>query len=196
MNHIKTFSSIILLFIVISISACTNQNNDSEINAKKTIIDEINRLNSLNSNESIKTGDFLKLEGLLSKDENALDEINEIKVMVKYEEYYHVYHGLGFLTDYIKSGKKTLCPGHSLSHYYVFIRHNETDLANDNFKEAKDVFQKWIPLAKAYAANNKILNFDNSVLRIQNDINNIYSGNITGSDEEIEWLSSDGSICV
>ena len=77
------------------------------------------------------------------------------------------------------------------------MKHNEPELANGAFAEAKEQLPLWMPKAKEYVLNDSALrDFDEAVKRLQNDIRSIAAGNTTASDNELRFLIEDGSVCV
>jgi len=173
------------------------QDSSQSLPFNQTALNELNRLNHLNSLGYLNQSDFSKIEKMFANDTYASGEITEIEALSKYHEYEHVFHGLSFLMDYVTTGYPVICPGHSISHYYVYMRHNETGFANDNLQDAEQNFERWIPMAKAYNEQyNVTADFNATVSRIQDDMMNIENGNSTATDDEIEWLATEGSICV
>jgi hypothetical protein len=159
-------------------------------------LDELSRLNSLVVQQVASEGDFATMEQL-ADDDVVKDEVGEIKTLVKYQEYEHAAHSIGFLESYIKSGIEVSCPGHSLSHYYVFEKHGETELADENFEAAKEDLPEWIPAAREYVKQVPTgADIDEAIQHITDDIAKIDSGDTTVSDAELEYLLTDGSICV
>ncbi len=209
----KIKSNILSFAIIFSIliSACSNtsthqsmsmdtssgNSNSQLVSQNQPALNEISRLTSLAGKDSIKVEDLSKLEGMIKDDGKAMDEFNEIKTMVKYKEFEHAAHGLSFLDGYLRTGKKVICPGHELSHYYIFKKHGEGDMANDSLNAAKDEMSQWIPKARNY--NNKYPsgeNFDIIVKVLNDHIKDIESGKTTITNEEMDYLDNKASICV
>ncbi len=160
-------------------------------------IDETSRLASLIGQQTATPADFNNLAAMLSDNEHALDELGEIVTLVKYGEYEHVSHAIAFFDGYLRTGSELLCPAHALSHYYVFKKHGEDDLAEEALEEAEEQMPEWIPKAREYDQKYPSgQNFEEVVRRISADIENIESGNTTASDDEISFLTDEASICV
>jgi len=199
----RTAISIAFVFVsLILLLGCTPESHRDEathispIKGNQTILDELSRLGSLASQQNITLDDFAQVDQMTAPDSDATDELGEIKIMVKYNEYEHALHGLGFLSSYVETGEHVICPGHSLSHYYVFMRHGEEDLAKDNLAEAKKNVDAWIPLAEAYDKQYPSGKDINAVIaRVQQDIKNIDAGNSTAGDDEIRFLVTD-ALCI
>jgi hypothetical protein len=155
--------------------------------SNKKIVEEITTLNHLNSIGQLYPDNFTRLEHMLAYDPMAIAELNEIKALSADHEYYHVFHGLSSLQEYIETGKTDLCPAHELAHYYVFMRHNQTYV---NLEEVQGNFDRWVLLAQQSNVSNSIIE------RIQHHLDQINSGNTSASDDEIDWLATDGNICM
>lgn len=177
-----------ILTIVLFLAGCTSK--PSELYSKQQIFGEIAKLNHLNSIGNLSEKDFVAIHLMLANDSYANDELKEIETMSKYKEYEHVFHGLSFLQDYINTSTQVICPGHSLAHYYIFKRHNEKTLASKNLEDVINDYPVWIRLV------NSAPNFNETLNRIKTHIALINSGNTTASDDDIEWLATDGSICI
>lgn len=146
-------------------------------------VDEVQRLAALADHEAITEADFGTLEDLLENNDAALDELNEVKVLIKYQEYEHASHALGFLALFLANGQKPKCPGHSLLHYYIYEKHGETELAQEQLEETETN----LPAIKAYA---------DVMQRIQQDIDAIHAGTTQASDAELAYLNNHGSVCA
>jgi len=185
-NWLLILSSLILIFLIVFLF---NFNKISVIGNKK-IITEINHLLIPTESKTITENDFSKLKGMVKSDSIASDEINELILLAKYKEYSHIGHGLGFLYDYIKTGKKPICPGHSLSHYYVFFGHLEIETAKSNLAEAKSNFPIWD--SKMISYNETFRSEQNYTFYsslINSSLSRIETGNNNASDLEISNLA-------
>ncbi len=189
MNN-KTFLTFLLLYTLLACSKAlpSPQPSPSIIN-NSAILSEILRLDALK--ENITVADVGTLQTVLSSDAYASDEMNQIQTMVKYHEYEHVGHSLGILGVYVSSGKHLLCPGHALSHYYIFMKHGEADLANGALIEAKTTFPIWLPKTREAERNTlSAQEFDTAASQMQTYFDNIEAGNTTfPSDEGLKRLS-------
>jgi len=178
-----------LLIVIFSIIFLFNFNK-SQVVGNEKIISEINHLLIPLESKTLTENDFSKLKEMVKSDSIASDEVNELILLAKYKEYSHIGHGLGFLYDYIKTGKKPICPGHSLSHYYVFFSHGEIETANSNLEEAKTNFPIW---------NSKMISYNETFRSEQNytmysnlinsSLGKIKNGNNNASDVEISNLA-------
>ncbi len=180
-NLILTLGFIIILLIIITSTILINQNkeqNTEKIIGNTSILSEIDKLLLPLSTQNITESDFNKLKDLTKNDGYASSEVNELIILTKYKEYSHIGHGLGFLYEYIKTGKQPICPGHNLAHYYIFKRHDEINLAEENLKEAKEYIET---LPVDYDQSYKTL--------FEKTIQNIDSRNNTTSDDKISNLS-------
>lgn len=157
------FLPFFLLFLV----ACSHTDN------KEAALAEIDHLLLPVANQNITEDDFARLEMLMGGNEQAQEEIHELKILAHYKEYSHVGHGLASLHDLIKNGEEKECPGHELAHYYVFMRHGENELASESLAEAQESIQ---------SQQSPDLLFTQALDRIKN-------GNSTASNEEINELS-------
>ena len=152
-----------------------NKENNSIIENNETL-NEINRLLLPLASKTITESDFTKLKTLAKSDSYATDELEELTVLTKYKEYSHVGHGLGFLYEYIKTGKEQICPGHNLAHYYVFTKHGENELAQNNLNEARQNIPDFGP-----SAYYKML--------FENTLASINAGNTTATNDQISELA-------
>lgn len=183
-------------FLLVSNNSPSPSSGGGSVVGNQAVLQEIARVSALTADNKTTVADLSTLGDMLKSDDGASDEFNELTVMVKYGEYYHATHALGFLGSYVQTGKETLCPGHELSHFYVFMRHNETDLANDALQTAKDTLAEWAP--KAMAFNDEFPSghsFGDIQANIQYHLDQIAAGNVTSSDSDTNFLS-DESICV
>lgn len=143
MRRYWLFILVLIYFIAILFLLLKNLNSQTSIAGNQAVMDEINRLLIPLGSKNITEADFSTLKNLVKNDNYAGGEVDEMILLAKYKEYPHIGHGLGFLYNYEKTGKEPVCPGHLLSHYYVFLKHGENDSANDNLKEAKSAFGEW-----------------------------------------------------
>lgn len=132
-----------LVVIIILLSLLSLNDKSLVVIGNKKILSEIDHLLLPLGSKNITESDFNALKNMVRKDEYATGEVNDIILLTKYKEYSHIGHSLGFLYEYVKTGEEPLCPGHALSHYYVFLRHGEDDTAKDNLEEAEEGFEEW-----------------------------------------------------
>lgn len=190
----------VLALIMLSCSRSSDSNGNEIVRSdpkKVQIYNEITRLMSLAGNDNISEEDFSSLNSMIGDDDKEKDEINEIKTMVKYKEFGHAAHGLSFLFEYVGTEKEVLCPGHSLSHYYIFHRHGEYELAGESLKEAKENLEDWIPKGRKYLKeypNGE--KFDDVVNKLNMHLKNIDNGIINITNSDLDYLDDKASICV
>src|SRR5437879_8538170 len=171
-------------------------NKGGRVVGNATVLNEVVRLTALAGKGNITVDNFNNIESMVQGDPKAEDSLNEAKVLTKYGEYVHVTHELNFLYYYCATGQEVSCPPHLLSHYYVFLKQNETALANDSFTNSKAQLPEWIPKARDYYTkypSNQT--FDQILSRINYDISQVDAGNSTTTDGEISFLS-DQVVCV
>ncbi len=182
------FIFLIALIIVLIFNLSPKKN--TSIIGNQNILTEINRLLGLNYYQNITVSDFEKIKAMVKGDDYATNELNELVLLAKYKEYSHIGHGLGFIYEYVKTGNQSICPGHSLSHYYVFLRHGENSSAQNNLQEAESNFPVW---QSAEQSKNKTylsdINYTYYNLLINSSIQNINLGNSSASDDYISNLS-------
>ena len=188
---------ILVIGLLLVISGCSRP-NDKYAQQKTRILAEIDKLEALSQQGTLQEGDVDALKGMVTDDQYAADESHEIQVMAKYQEYLHAYHGLDFLKKYITLNKEILCPGHALSHYYVYKKHSEDALADDSFKEAQDTYADWLEKTRKYGESHDIgPDFEQTASHIKTDIDMIANGNTTMvSDEELDFLINQASVCI
>jgi hypothetical protein len=201
----KLLLAIVLVFIA-AISACTpvqqeSASSDSEelspLTGNQDILNELTAVSQLVNKKIATPDDFEKLEGMVAVDEDAEHEVEEIATLVKYKEYTHAGHGIGFLDGYIRTGKELLCPSHALVHYYVFEKHGEDELANHAMEEIEESFDEWVPLAREYDEKYPGgQDFDDIVKVIKGHIESIEKGDKTATDAELDFLLKEAGICV
>jgi len=173
------------------------QDSSNTLANKDQILKEINRILQLNNQESIKVEDFETLETMLEGNEDTEHELEELQILVKYKEYKHAGHGLSFLDGFIRTGKELMCPAHELAHYYVFKRHNEEESAEHALEEAEEQMPEWTPLAREYDKKYPSgLNFDELVETLNEHLESIEKGDTTATEEEINFLANEASICI
>ncbi len=200
----KTNMSLALILIAIAavlLAGCQNTHNmpaaksNSEATDDPAIMQEISRLTIATGKKQASPADFSNLEAMLKGNAGAIDELNEIRIMVEDKEFEHAMHGLGFLGAKVQ-GKEVLCPGHALGHYYVFTKHQHTEIAQHSLEEAKDSLAEWEPKAKEYLEQYpgpKTFEEVNSMIRKY--LSQIETGNSRATDEEIMELST-SSVCI
>lgn len=162
----------------------------------REVIYELRRLENLNEQQILEEGDFAYIEKLMAGDHDA-EHLAEIKTLVKHGETEHAAHGFGFLIEHMQSGLDLTCPSHALAHYYVFTKEGETALAEENLDEAKDTLEGWIPAAREYDTKfPSEVNLDEAIRHIKDDLAQIEEGNTTISQEELDFLTYDASLCI
>jgi len=187
------FILILLILVVGALFIAIKINPPQQNSTNKKILQEIDSLLPLMENKSITSSDFNQIASQVGQDDYAQGEIVELKALADDKEYTHIGHGLGFLYQYIKTGVAPVCPGHSLSHYYVFIKHNQTDLAENNLNDSENEFGIW---------SNDLILRNNTNMTDMNEFSSLYhsailqieSGNSTASDDEISYFSD--AICT
>lgn len=168
------------------------QPNASANHAEQTDNTAIGKLMHLQETiEQNKTtpNDLTALKSLLKNDSHASDEFQQLEVMLHYGEYQHADHSIGLLLNYISTGKDLLCPGHALSHYYIYLKHGEKELALKALSEAREQLPHWIEQAKNYTIAMPEENFDSTLKLIQKRLAAIDAGNPTATDKDIAALS-------
>ncbi len=161
----------------------------------QAVLAEASRVAALVDKKQAKPEDLDRLAELVKDDESASDEMHEITTMVKYGEFVHAGHGLGFIFNYLRTGKEAICPAHELSHYYVFMKHNETEMAKDALKGAQEKLDAWIPKAREYDATyHPTPSFNDTLERFTADMAAITAGNSNASNDEVMFLSD--ALCV
>jgi outer membrane murein-binding lipoprotein Lpp len=189
-------SSIVLLVLAtLLLAGCAHGQYSQQ--EKDTITAEVGRLAQLAANHEIKEGDLGTLKQLLASDAGAQDHLEELELMVQYQEFEHAGHALSFLGDYASTSEHVLCPGHELAHYYVFMRHGAEHEAEHALDETQEQLPEWIPKAKAYAQEYPG-GYDVDALAgaIQAHLDRIEQGDTAATDEEIRFLANDASVCV
>jgi hypothetical protein len=184
------FYSLIVIILVLVVVFFVYKFNSKSIIGNQSILDEVNRLLIPLQNGNITSSDFNNLAGLVKSDSYASSEVHELIVLAEYNETSHIGHGLGFLYDYVKTGIQPVCPGHSLSHYYVFLNHGESQLASDNLLDAKSHMEEWQTLEEAKNSSYlEQVNYTYYKSLLNQTITSIDSGNSTSSDDLISILS-------
>lgn len=192
--------SLSILFLLVMIMGCTpsipaptrlpqepagNQTDQQN----KAAIEELLRLEETIEQNKTTLQDLAVLESLLKNDSHASDELQELEAMVRYGEYQHADHSIGLLMYYITTGKDLLCPGHALSHYYVYLKHGEKELAQASLAEAKEQLPAWTEHAKNYNITLPREDFSSTLKLIQTHLAAIDAGNVTATDKDIAVLS-------
>ncbi len=181
---------VILSVLMLAFIFFINNHNKTQIVGNEIVKKEIDRLLLPVSSNNITEKDFDKLKNLVKDDEYAGEEVDELIVLAKYREYSDIGHNLGFLYEYVKTGSKQICPGHLLSHYYVFLRHEENKIALNNLNEAKEKFPKWINAEEAHNESYLIeRNYTFYKNLITEKISEIEDNNSIASKEEITSLA-------
>ncbi len=190
--NLKIVSIIIIIVIVFLISSfIKHYTQEKNITGNKEILTEINRLLGPLEARNMSEKDFVHLQALVEGNNNGEHEVEELVTLATYQEYPHIGHGLGFLYEYVKTGEEPICPGHLLSHYYVFMNHNEEHLAEENFEEAQEQLTEW---------NTRMLTHNETYLQDKNytyykeffeeTILSIENGNSTVNKEYISELAN------
>lgn len=191
--NLKIVSIILILVIVFLITSFLRNHTSQEknITGNQEILTEINRLLGPLEARNMSEKDFVHLQELVEGNEAGEHEVEELVTLTNYQEYSHIGHGLGSLYEYVKTGEEPICPGHLLSHYYVFMNHNEEHLAEENFEEAQEQLEEWNTRMQAH--NESYLEdknytyykglFEESVIHIE-------SGNSSVSNEYISALAN------
>ncbi len=156
---------------------------------ENSAIGELLRLQETIQQNKTTAQDLTILKILLKNDSHASGELQELTVMVNYGEYQHADHSIGLLLNYLSTGKDLLCPGHALSHYYIYLKHGEKELASHALEEAKEQLPHWIEQAKNYTITIPEENFDSTFKLIQKRLAAIDAGNPTATDKDIAALS-------
>ena len=183
------------LFILASCAQKAQPIANSE-QQKDALSDEIIKLLGLADKGTITEQDFAALESQVLDDEKALDEIHEIKTLVKYKEYMHAVHGISFLAEYLHTKKELLCPGHALAHYYVYRKHGEDELAQEALEEAKAQFSTWKQKIMENQQGHSMEEVIQSITAIDEHLKMINTGKDDATEAEVGYLSEDASICI
>lgn len=186
MKYTEEIRFTILIFITVILVYLLFFSHEStpQVIKNQTVIQEINRLLLPVYSKNATEADFYRLQTMVASDSYAANEVHEMTLLTKYREYKHVGHGLGFLYEYIKTGNQSICPGHALSHYYVWISYGEKEAASDALAEAKETFLVWerssLPLSEDAPEHDKA--FFTSLLTTT--LSRIDAGNTSISDDE------------
>lgn len=120
---------------------------------------------------------------VLAKDDTYINnEINEMLLLLKYNETMHLGHSLAFVKDYVVKGEKPICVGHSLAHYYIFLNHGENETAKENLKDTETNFDFWSSQMKLFKSNTYIK-------LVSDHLENVKSGNNSVTDQEVNNLA-------
>jgi hypothetical protein len=202
----------ILVACIALLSACSSQNAQPEtvpaqtadtaadqpvVDAKEAALQQISLLSSKAYAQTLTIDDFSSLESLLSGNDEAEHEVEEIKLLISYKEFMHAAHGLAFLDGSVRTGKHALCPAHALAHFYVFAKHGEDEIADEAFEEAEHQLERWRPLAKEYDEKFPgTVSYEDINARITSHMESIEEGERSATEEEIDFLANEGSLCV
>ena len=179
------------IFLLFTLFACTikqDETKNQSIFSNQTVTNELLRVGDLIEKEKVTSQDFSRLENLLKSDKHAEDELQEVEIMVGYGEYKHAGHGIGLLLYYMATKTDLLCPGHALSHYYIYLKHGDKSRAGSSFAEAKEQLPAWIQYAKEYRIHYQE-NFNATLENMTKSISKIDAGITSATDEEINSLS-------
>lgn len=188
----KLYIIFALLFVM---AACTLKAHPVS-DPKDAISDEVIKLMGMADQGTITERDLATLESMVQDDEKAWGEIHEIKTLIKYQEYAHAVHGLGFLAEYLHTKKELLCPGHALAHYYVYKKHGEDELAKEALEEAEKQFPDWKQKIMENQKGHSMEEVIQAITTIDEHLQSIDSGKEKITEAEIEYLSEDASICI
>lgn len=191
MKKTSAWLTILLFFVLIFIVSVysivrTYKPEQTNVVGNQEVLNEINRLLLPVYYQNITESDLNKLKELTKNDNYSSNEVNELALLARYKEYPHIGHGLGFLYTYVKTGKQPICPGHSISHYYVFLKHGENLTAEENLNDAKIELPQWIRTEES--RNQSYLNNINYTYYsnlINSSLNNIENGNSSSNDNMI-----------
>jgi hypothetical protein len=205
----KAFFLSVLVACIALLSSCAPQSVETpavqtktgdgqiSVDGKEATLQEISRLSLLASKETITESDLAALESMTAQNEEASDEVGEIKTLVSYKEYMHVSHSLAFLDGQIRTGKHSLCPAHALAHYYVFKKHGEDEMANEALEEAEEQLPRWKVVAKEFDEEYPgQVSYDTILASIEEHMGSIEQGETTATKDEISFLANEGSLCV
>ena len=184
--------AILVLIIGIGVAFLISQIPEKKVEEKKivgntTILSELDHLLLPVAYKNITESDLNPLKEMVQGDEYAEDEVHELQLMARYQEYSHVGHGIGFLYEYIQTGNESVCPGHALAHYAVFLKHGESEVATENLEEAQEGFEKWENLD--LQQQSQIENYSEYNNLFSSILKKFDSGNSTLTEDEIFTLS-------
>ena len=186
------------IFILIAIVAflgvivlIVKYHQEQKVVGNQDILKELNKLLLPVYYQNISEKDFNGLRYMVRKDNIASDEVDELILLSKYGESTHIGHGIAYLYDYIQTGKFQTCPGHELAHFYVFLKHGETQAANENLEKAKsDIGQYKTYVESLNKSSNEIGDYKASSDLIDLTLQKIGSGDNSSSNEQISFLSN------
>ena len=137
---------LLVVFTLLLLTVCQAQYVSGTIIGNKEIIHEISRLQLAALDRNLTSGDYTILKGLTKDDVNAQDQFREIDWLIAHGEEGHAAHGLAFLEEYVRTGEKTNCLPHELSHIKLYLTHQDILMANGAIKELES--ESWIQHAE------------------------------------------------
>lgn len=107
------------------------------------VFKETGRLNEINSDHNLTSGDLAFLGQLVSHNEGASEEFGELKFFALHNESIHVSHSLQNVYRAF-AGEEFDCPLDELSHASVYLRYGEMELVEGSVLEAKEIWGTWL----------------------------------------------------
>jgi hypothetical protein len=96
----------------------------------------------------------------------------------------------------LETGLETVCPGHELAHYYIYMKHGNKEGAKDKLNDAKEQMETWENGAREfYKKYPGDLPFDYIVDKVKNHLLAIESGRTNTSEDEINFLA-EKTVCI
>ena len=120
----------------------------SPVVKNQAVLDEITRLEILGQinatgGVALQTEDLAEIEHLVKDDRVAKEYIDELQLLVDQGEKEHVVHSLGFLRDYVETGKEMPCLPHELWHISLFIELHQMSFVEQKIPALRKEYPLW-----------------------------------------------------
>jgi len=144
----------------------------------------------------LKRSDLDALNRSVASDPEASHSLEGLYWMLDHNETEHIAHTLGFLEEYLATGKESPCTPHELWHATLYIKHGDSEGAEHAIEDALASYPLWV--AEAEAKREKFpqfyTHFDAQKEEAAYLIGQLRKGNYT--DEAVGRIEALGEIAV
>ncbi|VVB69726.1 Uncharacterised protein [uncultured archaeon] len=185
---------LVIIFILLAVFLFTykqSSKNQVTINKTKIITDEIFKLQSTAYERSLTVKDLTNLSILIQDNDKMVGEFNELKWMINHNYQTHAIHSLQSIYD-IVTNTTTLCPADPLSHAAIYLKFNETQMAQDSINEATEQLSPWEEKVRNLKSQTPGVypNFEEILSVMKREITEMNAANYSGVEVDGNYVES------
>lgn len=177
----------ISIFLVLTFGIILFLINYTGVVGNKKILEEIVRIDMISEERNVSVNELSKLNKMTKRDSIANSYVKEMAWLIDHGYGQHSTHSLGYLFNYIQTGRYSPCVPHELEHSILYAVNGDKFMSDKSLETAKKYYAQWYFNEKALYNDNqvKISQLDEASIEVRKIMRSIEAGQV-GADIKIE----------